>query len=202
MSGCFRRQSGSLAGCAATGAGQCRFLGIGISIGCASTFGLVICLSDGRRVLLVKRGSTGCERSWRSSEGPNMKPCITNGESAVIAFWVGAQKVWKGGQEALRHTESITITSYWRAQQEDTGMKPMWDIADHGGKHHDPVNGPPTDRVRCLEEVGRTLRGDELIQEAQTPEKISRAGTPRFLRPLAATDPLRSYRHFGGRSRP
>ena len=24
-------------------------------------------------------------------------------------------------------------------------MKPMWDIADHGGKHDDPVSGPPDD---------------------------------------------------------
>ena len=55
-------------------------------------------------------------------------------------------------------------------------MKPMWDIADHGGKHDDPVSGPPTIRIHCLEEPGRTVRGDELIREAQTPEKISRAG--------------------------
>ncbi len=43
--------------------------------------------------------------------GPNMKPCNGNGENAVSAFRVGAQKFWKGGQEALRHTGSITITS-------------------------------------------------------------------------------------------
>ncbi len=55
-------------------------------------------------------------------------------------------------------------------------MKQMWNIADHGGKHDDPVNGPPTIRVHRLEEVGRTVRGDELIREAQTPKKISRAG--------------------------
>ena len=40
-----------------------------------------------------------------------MKLCIANGENAVTAYCVGAQKVWKGGQEALRHTASITITS-------------------------------------------------------------------------------------------
>ena len=40
-----------------------------------------------------------------------MKPCIANGENAVIAFWVGVQKVRKRGQEALRHTVSITIMS-------------------------------------------------------------------------------------------
>ena len=55
-------------------------------------------------------------------------------------------------------------------------MKQMRDIADHGGKHDDPVSGPPTIRVHCLEEAGRTVRGDELIREARTPEKISRAG--------------------------
>ena len=32
-------------------------------------------------------------------------------------------------------------------------MKQMWNIADHGGKHHDPVNGPPTIRVHRLEEA-------------------------------------------------
>ena len=62
---------------------------------------------------LVRRGSTACERSWRSSEGPSMKPCIANGENAVIAFWVGVQRARKSGQEALRHTGSITITSCW-----------------------------------------------------------------------------------------
>ena len=55
-------------------------------------------------------------------------------------------------------------------------MKQMWDIADHGGKHDDPVSGPPTIRVHCPEEAGRTVRGDEFIREARTPKKISRAG--------------------------
>jgi len=55
-------------------------------------------------------------------------------------------------------------------------MKQMWNIADHGGKHHDPVNGPPTTWVHRLEEVGRTVRGDELRREARTPKKVSRAG--------------------------
>ena len=55
-------------------------------------------------------------------------------------------------------------------------MKQLWNIADHGGKHHDPVNGPPSIRVHCLEEVGKTVRGDELIREARTPKKVSRAG--------------------------
>ena len=55
-------------------------------------------------------------------------------------------------------------------------MKRMWDIADHGGKHDDLVSGPPTIRVHSLEEAGRTVRGNELIPEARTPKKISRAG--------------------------
>jgi hypothetical protein len=63
-----------------------------------------------------------------------------------------------------------------RARQEDTGMSQMWDIADHGGKYHDPVNGPPTTWVHRLEGVGRTARGDELTREARAPKKISRAG--------------------------
>jgi hypothetical protein len=36
---------------------------------CASTLGLVICLSDGRQILLVRQGWTGCEKSWPSFEG-------------------------------------------------------------------------------------------------------------------------------------
>jgi hypothetical protein len=56
-------------------------------------------------------------------------------------------------------------------------MKPMWDIADHGGKHDDPVSGPPTIRIHCLEEPGRTVRGDELIREAQTPGKNFKGGS-------------------------
>jgi hypothetical protein len=55
-------------------------------------------------------------------------------------------------------------------------MKQMWDIADRGGKHDDPVSGPSTIQIRCLEEAGRTVRRDELIREARTPQKISRAG--------------------------
>ena len=68
-------------------------------------------------------------------------------------------------------------------------MKRIWNIADHGGKHHDPVNGPPTIRVHRLEEVGRTVRGDELIGEARTPKNISRAERPRFVRPLSRHKP-------------
>ena len=43
-------------------------------------------------------GKAGLDRlreEWRSSEGPNMKPCIANGKNAEIAFWVRAQKVRK-----------------------------------------------------------------------------------------------------------
>jgi hypothetical protein len=55
---------------------------------------------------------------------------------------------------------------------------------DRGGKHHDPVNGPPGAWVHGLEEVSRTVRGEELMREAQTPTKISRAGaTPICGRP-------------------
>ena len=43
---------------------------------------------------------------------------------------------------------------------------------DRGGKHHDPVNGPPGAWVHGLEEVSRTVRGEELMREAQTPTKI------------------------------
>ena len=82
-------------------------------------------------------------------------------------------------------------------------MKRMWDIADHGGKHDDPVSGPPTIRVHSLEEAGRTVRGNELIPEARTPKKNLKGGSdPGLCGRLAATSPLRSYRHFGDRSRP
>ena len=122
-------------------------------------FGLVICLSEGRQVLLVRRGWTGCETSWRSSEGSSMRPCIANGENAVItfagcvatefgrclflgiAFW-GCGNA-ESAQEALDIPGPSRLRAVRRARQEDTGMKRIWNIADHGGKHHDPVNGPP-----------------------------------------------------------
>ena len=56
-------------------------------------------------------------------------------------------------------------------------MKQMWNIADHGGKHDDPFSGPPTIRIRCLEEPDRTVLGDELIQEAQTTGKNFKGGS-------------------------
>ncbi len=55
-------------------------------------------------------------------------------------------------------------------------MKQMWNIADRGGKHHGPVNGPPGAWVHRREEVGRTVRAEELMRETQTPKKLSRAG--------------------------
>ena len=59
----------------------------------------VLMRNDERKVAIQRFGYT--------------EPCIANGENAVIAFWVGAQKVRKSGQEALRHTGSITITRCW-----------------------------------------------------------------------------------------
>jgi len=47
-------------------------------------------------------------------------------------------------------------------------MKQMWNIADRGGKHHDPLNGPPGAWVHPLEEVGRTVGGEDLMHEAHT----------------------------------
>ena len=55
-------------------------------------------------------------------------------------------------------------------------MNQMWNVADHGGKHHDPVSGPPTNWVHRLEEVGTTVRGNALMREAQTPKQNSSAG--------------------------
>jgi len=52
----------------------------------------------------------------------------------------------------------------------------VWNIADRGGKQHDPVNGPPTAWVQRLEEVGGTVRGEKRVPEAQTPKNVSRAG--------------------------
>ncbi len=40
-------------------------------------------------------------------------------------------------------------------------MKQMWNIADHGGKHEDPVSSPPTIRIHCLEQAGTTVRGEQ-----------------------------------------
>ncbi len=82
-------------------------------------------------------------------------------------------------------------------------MKQVWNIADRGGRRHDPVNGPPTAWVQRLEEVGGTVRGEKRVREAQTPKKNFKGGSdPGVCGPSAATNPLRSYRHFGGRSRP
>ena len=41
-------------------------------------------------------------------------------------------------------------------------MKQMWNTADHGGKHHDPLNGLPAAWVRRLKEAGSLLRGSLL----------------------------------------
>ena len=68
-------------------------------------------------------------------------------------------------------------------------MKQMWNIADHGGKHHDPLNGPLTAWVHRLEGVRRAVRGDELIGEAQTPKKFQGRERPRFVRPLSRHKP-------------
>ena len=55
-------------------------------------------------------------------------------------------------------------------------MKPLWNIADHGGKYHDPVNGPPTTWVHRLEEVGSTVRRERTRTGSTDAKKISRAG--------------------------
>jgi hypothetical protein len=55
-------------------------------------------------------------------------------------------------------------------------MKQIWNIADHSGKHHDPVNGPPTNWVNRVEEVGRTVRGEQTHTGSTDATKISRAG--------------------------
>ena len=55
-------------------------------------------------------------------------------------------------------------------------MKQVGDIADPGGRSHDPVNGPPTAWVQRVEEVGGTERGEKHVREAQTPRNNSRAG--------------------------
>ena len=68
-----------------------------------------------------------------------MRPGMANGENAVIAFWWGAESLEKGSGGFATYA-SITI----RLFGELSGMKPIWNIADHGGKHDDPVNGPPT----------------------------------------------------------
>ena len=55
-------------------------------------------------------------------------------------------------------------------------MKEMRNIADRGGKHHDPTHGPPGTWVYGLEGVGRTVGGEQEMPEAPTPEDFSRAG--------------------------
>jgi hypothetical protein len=81
-------------------------------------------------------------------------------------------------------------------------MKEMWNTADHGGKHHDPLNGPVTAWVHRLEELGRTVRGDELIPKAQTPKKFQGRERPRFVRPLSRHKPVSFLSSLRGRSRP
>ena len=55
-------------------------------------------------------------------------------------------------------------------------MKEMRNIADRGGKHHDPMHGPPGTRVYGLEGVGTTVGAEQEMPEARTPEDFSRAG--------------------------
>ena len=55
-------------------------------------------------------------------------------------------------------------------------MKQVWNIADRGGKQHDPVNGPPGAWVHRLEEGDGTVRGEKPVREGQTPKKFPRAG--------------------------
>jgi hypothetical protein len=55
-------------------------------------------------------------------------------------------------------------------------MKEMRNIADRGGKHHDPMHGPPGTWVYGLEGVGTTVGGEQEMPEARTPEDFSRAG--------------------------
>ena len=81
-------------------------------------------------------------------------------------------------------------------------MKEMWNIADRGGKHHDPVNGPPTIRVYRREEAARRVRGEESYAEARTQENFQGRERPRFVRPLSRHKPASFLRHSGGRSRP
>ena len=55
-------------------------------------------------------------------------------------------------------------------------MKEMRNIADRGGKHHDPMHGPPGTWVYGLEGVGTTVGGEQEMPEGRTPEAFSRAG--------------------------
>ena len=82
-------------------------------------------------------------------------------------------------------------------------MKQMWNIADHGGKHHDPVNGPPTTWVHRLEELGRTVRGEGTHTGKHRREKKFKGGATPV---CAALEPPQTRFvptvTFGGRSRP
>ena len=55
-------------------------------------------------------------------------------------------------------------------------MKAMGNTADHGGKQHDPLNGPPGNWVHRLEEVGRTVRAERTRTGSIDAKKNSRAG--------------------------
>ena len=70
------------------------------------------------------------------------------------------------GYRAVARTRSGGFATYGgrsrlrairRARQEDSGMNQVRDIADHGGKQHDPLNGPLTAWVHRLEGVGRAV---------------------------------------------
>ena len=72
-----------------------------------------------------------------------MKPCIVGGGYRRLrSRWQSIQS-----RQALQETFHLSIGSRLRAvrpgQPEDTGMKEVRNIADRGGKHYDPVNGPP-----------------------------------------------------------
>ena len=69
-------------------------------------------------------------------------------------------------------------------------MKEMRNIADRGGKHHDPMHGPPGTWVYGLEGVGRTVGGGEEMPEATNARKnFQGRERPRFVRPLSRHKP-------------
>ena len=60
----------------------------------------------------------------------------------------------------------------------------------------------PEPRSMSLEEVGTTVGGEREGCPEGRRQKLARAGATRFLHLSAPQNPLRSYRHCGGRSTP
>lgn len=68
-------------------------------------------------------------------------------------------------------------------------MKEMRNIADRGGKHHDPTHGPPGTWVYGLEGVGTTVGGEQEMPKHERQKIFQGRERPRFVRSLSRHKP-------------